>query len=314
MKFNVIFLKKKYIYYTILAVILIILLIIFLGTRKSISTTFNTITNNKAIRADLTGDGNEDILYINTNKDKYYIQVNTKDKSYYLNPDKNINTVGTYSEYWPMKITLMDVNRDKLPEIFVQASEKNVSIQHIFKWNGDSFKDVNFSKNNLLGFLDCQNNKTPKILSGNITSDAINLSYYVLVKDKLQKYEYTSKDNYYGKDSVLAFIKYIQGLPGSEGYKPNNIFYPGLTGNALDAIGKLASENNTYKFEDAVFMDSKWDKDGNISEIKWTLDFKGISNKDNKQIKPCTINLTLKACSDMKNSNSYKIQSIALSH
>ena len=295
---------------TIIAIIILVLLTILLFTKKS-TTTFNTISNNKAIKADLTGDGVEDILYINTNNDKYYVQVTTKDTSLYLKPDIKLNTVGTYLTSWPMKVTLMDVNRDKVPEIFIQAQEKGVPIQHLFVWDNNTFKDLFSSSNNILGFMDCKNNKTPKIISENISKDQISQSNYVLINKQLHSFNYNSKNAFLGNDSILSFIKYVQGFPYSEPYKPANIFYPGLTGSDLAVIGKMAGNNVTYTFQDGLFMDTKWNMDGEASEVKWILNFKAISNSDNSIMTTCKITLSLKATAKDDGSNYYKIYAIS---
>ncbi len=122
MKLQVIFFKKKYIYYTLAIIVFITIITFFLLFRKNSISTFNIVNETKMIQADLTGDGTKDILYIKTEIDKYYIQINSEDKSYYLEPSKKINTVGNYYPQWPMRLTLMDISRNKVPEIFTQAS------------------------------------------------------------------------------------------------------------------------------------------------------------------------------------------------
>jgi hypothetical protein len=88
-----------------------------------------------------------------------------------------------------------------------------------------------------------------------------------------------------GKDSIFSFIKYIESLPGNEANKPANVFYPGLSGDDIAVIGKLSGENNTYSFQNCVFKDSKSDKNGEVSEILWTLNFKGTSNVSKDKIR-----------------------------
>ncbi|MFD3156261.1 hypothetical protein ACFIJ5_05290 [Haloimpatiens sp. FM7330] len=126
MKLKVFFLKKKHIYAAIAILIMLILLIILLSfNSKNTISTFNIISSDKLFKTDLTGDGEEDILYIKTDKDKYYIQVNTKNnKNIFIEPNKKLNTVGTYIKYWPMRLTLKDISRDNIPEIFIQSSQK----------------------------------------------------------------------------------------------------------------------------------------------------------------------------------------------
>jgi hypothetical protein len=314
MKLRVIFLKKKHIYYAALTTVILILFIVFLLSKNS-SPTFNTLVdNNKLIQSDLTGDGKKDILYIKTEKDKYYMEVTTGEKSLLLEPDKKLPTVGLYDAANPLKVTLMDITRDKTPEIFVQSSQKETPVQHVFMWSEGKFKDLFCGSNNIVGFSDSSNNKTPRFMSGKMTTNKIELSTFMYMHDKgnLENVVLNYKDNYMGKDSIFSFVKYIESLPGSESNKPSNIFYPGLSGQEIAVIGRLAGENNTYSLQNCVFKDSKADKNGEISEILWTLNFKGISNMSNDKIKNYTLNVSLKTNGKADDSNYFKIYSISL--
>ncbi|MFL0245948.1 FG-GAP repeat domain-containing protein [Candidatus Clostridium stratigraminis] len=314
MKFRVIFLKKKHIYYIILSIILIILFIILLLTKKA-TETFNTlVSDNKMIRADLTGDGKKDILYIKTEKDKYYLEVNTGEKSFYLEPDKKLATAGIYDEFNPLKITLMDITRDKTPEIFIQSNQKGTSLQHIFFWNGDKFNDIFCSSNNIIGFYDSSNNKTPKFVTGKIGANKIELSSYMFMYDKgkLENIVFNYNDNFLGRDTIYSFVKYIEGLPQSEANSPSNIFYPGLTGQDLSVIGRLAGEQNTYSYQNSVFKDSKSDKNGTITDVIWTLNFKAVSNISIGKTKNYTLNVYLRPEGKSDAANYFKIVAITL--
>lgn len=314
MKLRVIFLKKRYIYYALMSIMLVILLIVLITTRKT-SQTFNTVVNNnKLIQADLTGDGKKDMLYIKTEKDKYYMELNTGEKSFYLEPDKKLPTMGVYDEFNPLKVTLMDITRDKVPEIFIQASEKNSAVQHVFLWNGSKYADIFCGANNIIGFSDSSTNKTPKFLSGKMGANKIELTSYMYMYDnsKLENVVFNYKDNFMGRDSIFSFIKYIEALPGSEANKPSNIFYPGLSGQDLSVIGRLAGEQNTYSFQNCVFKDIKSDKNGVASEVLWTLNFKAVSNISKDKVKNYTLNVSLKPEGKEDAANFFKISSISL--
>jgi hypothetical protein len=314
MKFRVIFLKKKHIYYVVLTVVILVLLIVLLLSRKS-AQTFNTLVdNNKLIQSDLTGDGKKDILYIKTEKDKYYMEVNTGEKSLLLEADKKLPTVGLYDANNPLKVTLMDITRDKIPEIFVQSSQKETPVQHVFFWNNGNFKDIFCGSNNMIGFSDCTNNKTPRYMSGKMSATKIELSTFMFMHDnnKLENVAFNYNDNYMGKDSIFSFIKYIEALPGSEANKPVNIFYPGLSGQDISVIGKLSGENNTYTFQNCVFKDTKSDNNGETSNIIWTLNFKAVSNLSKDKIKNYTLNVSLKPNGKAQDKNYFKIYSISL--
>lgn len=310
MKFRVIFLKKRYIYFLILAVVIIVLLVCLLLHTKTSSPTFNAADDNISKKVDLTGDGKEDILYIKTQNDEYQIEVNSLNKSYTLNPSINNKTLGRYYQYYPMSITLMDISRDNVPEIFTQAYSKDGNIQHVFYWNNKNFNDIFSSKNNLLGFVDCKNNKTPKFISGNLSKSNLDFSSYILIKNDFQKFTFNYPENYLGKDSVFKFVKYIESLPDNEAAKPQDTFISGLSGNDLSVIGKLCAENCTYTFQSGNFMDSKWNSKGEATEITWTLSFKGILKTDNSQSKNYILQIKLKPDTSAKKESNFRIYSI----
>jgi hypothetical protein len=165
-----------------------------------------------------------------------------------------------------------------------------------------------------MGFADCSTNKTPKFLTGKIGASKIELSSYIFMpdKNKLESFTFNYKNNYMGRDSVFSFIKYIESLPSSEPNKPSNIFYPGLSGQELAAIGKLSGDNNTYTLQNCTFKDDKSDKNGDILEVVWTLNFKGISNADKSKAANYTVNLRLKTDGKAEDNNFFKIYSISL--
>lgn len=287
-------------------VLVAVILIVFFSVRST-STTFNTITDSKSINTDLTGDGKEDTLYVKKEGNVYSIDAKINDKTYYVKPADKLKTIGSFYEYWPLKLTLLDISRDKKPEIFTQGCDKNVAIQHVFVYENNSYKDVLCSNNNILGFIDSHNNKTPKIISGKYDGTKMDLTHYMLIKNSLMSYSYISdiKECYLGKDTIFSFIKYIESLPSGEESKPEGIFDVSSNDKVFSAIGKLSGENNTYLFQDATFMDNKWNKDGSISDMKWELNFKGTSNKNKAIVKNYKVTVNLKYFPNQKDKSKY---------
>ncbi|MBU3154417.1 VCBS repeat-containing protein [Clostridium estertheticum] len=318
MKLQIIFLKKKYIYYVLAIIIFTITLTFLLLFKTNAISTFNIINESKMMQADLTGDGNKDILYIKTDVDKYYIQINSGDKCYYLEPSKKLNTVGNYYLQWPMRLTLMDISRNNVPEIFTQASVNNKAVQHVFLWTGEKYEDIFSSTNNILGFVDSKNNKTPKMLSGNIKDGELNLISYIFIQDSLKSFDYNYVDNYMGKTTVLGFINLMATFPVSELTMPKDLFTSDLNGNDISLLSDLSDRKVHLTFQDAVFKDFKWDKDGNTSDVLWTLNFKGTNTNDLlepnvtnlKESKNYTIELILKLIPNTNKDPSFKISSI----
>lgn len=289
---------------------MISILLLVLIVSKNYSSTFNKILNDTAIKADFNGDGKEDILLVKKNGDKYSLEVKTKDKNFSIKTDKNSPPIGQYSPYWPMRVTLMDVSRDKIPEIFIQSSNNNNPIQHIFIWSNDKFENLFSNRNNILGFIDCKNNKTPKVISGKLKNDDILLSNYIFLNYKFKNYSYETSNTFMGKDTICSFIKFVQGLPHIEAYRPKDIFLPTLDKSSLSVIDKLAGDNNTYVFQDGIFVENKCTQDGEVSEVLWTLNFRGTSNLNSNMVKNYTVNLLLAADKNSQENFYFKITSM----
>ena len=305
MKLRVLFLKKIHILYAMLFILICCSSLLLLN-RKSNENVFATAKNKTLVKADLTGDGKEDILYINTENDKYYVQVTSNEKSFYLQPDKKMNSMGYYYPFYPMKINLLDITRDKVPEIFIQCMERGSSIQHIFFWNGNEFKDIFCSSNNVMGILDSKNNRTPKFVSGMLTNSSASLSYFMQLNGTMERIQ--MNDTLPGKTEVIGMINYIHSLPTGEALKPTDIFYPGILGKDLSLIGKMASEKKLYKFTDAFFTDSKFNRDGEAIEYKWILNFKATLAGSGTNSESKSIVVKLRRTSEPD--NTFKISSI----
>ncbi|WP_251861088.1 hypothetical protein [Clostridium sp. Marseille-Q2269] len=310
MKMRVFFLKRKSIYYFLL---LSLILITLLTTIKYKNTSaFNLLTPNKTIRKDLTGDGNEDSLNITSIDNKYSINIKSQDKNYILKNNENKEFLGDHNKFWPININFKDISRDKIPEIFVQCSQYKMPAQYVFGWQNNKFKLLYSSNNNIIGFMDHNNNKTPKIISGNFKDNNMVFDSFIFMEDTLQRFDYNFSKDFMGSNTITEFINYIQGLPISEENKPENILINNISGKDISVIGNLVKENNIYSFQDAKFNDIKSDNDGQISEIKWSLNFKGISKQDNNSIKNYNIDVLLKLVDNPDDNYKFKIYAITL--
>lgn len=283
-----------------------------LTDNNSVSSVFSINSKDKAIKADLTGDGKEDILYITTNKEKYSLQINTDMDSLYLEPSSKLNTVGNVSSTWPLKVKLFDVSRDKIPEIFVQGSINNTPVQHMFIYSKGKFEDIFCNNtNNILGFLDCTNNKTPKIVSGKLQGANFTFSNYILIQNKLEQYNYEATDTFMGKDTIAYFISVINSLSQENVQLTPEIFDDKIPSSSIGVISSLPYLANNFVLQDAVFNDTRSDKNGNPTHVQWILNFRGNDIKTN-ELKNFTLKLNLKTFDYSKDKYYYKIFSIAL--
>ncbi|EJO5348411.1 hypothetical protein NRP93_002535 [Clostridium botulinum] len=310
MKMRVFFLKKKFICYFLL---LSLILITLLTTIKYKNTSaFNLLKPNKTIRKDLTGDGNEDSVNISAKDNQYYITIKSQNKNHVLKNNEDKKFIGDYNKFWPININFQDISRDKIPEIFVQCSQYKMPVQYIFTWQNNKFKRLYSSNNNIIGLMDYNNNKTPKIISGNFKNNKIVFDSFIFMEDKIERFDYNFNENFMGSNTILEFINYIQSLPISEENRPKNILINNIAGKDISVIGNLVKENNIYTFQDANFRDIKNNAHGEINEIKWSLNFKGISKQDNNLMKNYNIDVLLKLVDDPDDNHKFKIYSIIL--
>lgn len=314
MKLKVFFLKKRYIYYATLLLLVSILLVLFILS-KNTHYIISIYDEQKSIQNyDLTGDGLKDSVYISNKKNEYEINIISQGTNHLLKSNNKLNSLGSQYSYWPVRLTLLDVSRDKLPEIFVQASLDGSPVQNVFLWKNNGFQNIISNSNNLLGFIDYHNNKTPKIILGNLDNNSVELSNYIISKNNLIKYPSNFNSNFLGKDSILQFIKYVDSLPYNILYSPREVFYPEEPSSITKTIDTLATYNATYHFQDGFFIDNSCDKDGNITTMKWILNFKGISNSDNKIVKNYTLSMILKPVGDPNSNYYFKIFYMGLSN
>jgi hypothetical protein len=211
----------------------------------------------------------------------------------------------------PLRASIIDVSRDNVKEIFLQSSFHGKPIQHVFTLNEKSYNDVLYTNNNILGFVDSKNNKTPKIISANIANNEISFNSYIFIKGVLKKFEYNYPVNYVGCDTILNFISLVQSFP-NDGLTLPPYLYPNISGNDINLLYQSANNGTVYTFQDGSFKDLSWDSKGVPHEIKWTLNFKGTLVSDPKVVKSIIFDLILTKINNSDGTFTYKITSIDL--
>ncbi len=296
-KKNNLHIKLFNIFFLLLA-ILCFLKLLFIEDDLTKKNVFNLSEENSVIHEDLNNDNIKDTIFIKKSNSDLLAQVNLNDnETYSLNYDKNFQTLGEYCEYWPVRVSTLDVSRDNSKEIFIQSSFHNKAVQHIFSWNGNGYDDIFFSNNNLIGFMDSTNSKIPKIISGNFQDNNISLKGYLYNKGSLKEFNSSLITNLPGKDTINDFICLIEDLPDHYLSVPN-YFYSQISGTDLESIFRLANSSNYYKFQDGYFTDLAWDNDGNVTCENWILNFRAISTSDSKKVNNLTIDLMLNKYND----------------
>ncbi len=274
-----------------ITIILISFILIFTFKDNSTKSVINENTIKESVKSDLNGDGKEDRLYIELgNENKYILNATINEKSYELTPNKTINSLGNFSPSRPITLNLLDLDKNNIPEIIVQSSEENSSIQHLFKWTGNGFEDIFYSTNNILGVVDSNNGKTPKILSFSLGDSKENIQKYMLLNKKFKNISYDTVEPT-GLYSIISFIDII-----SLNYEISelpNIFATYIPKEDLSQIWRLEKESYYYDFQDAFFRDIDWNNNGEVTNSSWILNFNKIpkENPNNKSQVKFTIQL-----------------------
>lgn len=267
---------KKFTYF-VLILIPFVLVVFFKKTPTK--TVINDNIHKQTVKTDLNGNGEEDYIYIELeNEQKYHVHASINDKNYDLIPNKKINSLGKFSSNWPMTLNLLDLDRNNIPEIMIQSSDENISIQHLFKWTGENFENIFYSTNNILGIIDSNNGKTPKIISFSLTDSKENIQKYMLLNKKLKNISYDSIEPP-GLYPIISFIDIIS-LNYDLSELPN-IFTSYIPSEDLSQIWRLEKELYYYTFQDAFFRDIVWNNKGEIITCSWSINFNKISKENN---------------------------------
>lgn len=258
---------------------------------KGSSTTLATIDINKGTSLDFNGDGQEETLEVILENNTYVVKIKTSSKDYILYPSDSTKLIGEFKSSCPLKINILDLSRNGIPEIIIRTFKDNKPINYVFTWNKDSFINIFTSSDNILGILDSKNSKTPKILSLSSSEGDSSTHSYIFNGNKLKDTTF-SKTNVPNLNLVQSFIDLIEA-PYELSDTPD-IFSSTIDSNDLAILWSLDKTVYNYAFQNGYFQDISWDDSGSITSINWCLSFekaKKLDSLDNS--KELLIYLTL---------------------
>lgn len=299
---NFIVIKKNTMVATILGILSIFFLFLCINNAKNTSVFFNLSKPTHIYYYDFDGDGQKDALTISEINNYYEIKIETSNKDYILNCS-NINFL-TICPYYDLKVNILDLSRDNIPEIILSNYYNNSCEYCIFKWNGSNFDNIFCCNDNILGIMDSNNSRTPLLLKTNFLNNN-NFSCYFLDNNTIKEVS-ANCSNIYSLDEVSKFIDLIE-YPYEPAELPD-IFIPNISSDELKIFWNLDKDNYEYKFQSAYFYDNDWNSSGYPSSILWTLSFQKINRNDaNKPSKEMLIHLT----TNIDYLNHYNISSIS---
>lgn len=263
----------------------------FFATQDNAIETIVPITSKNNISFDLNGDGENDKLDISKESNSYILKVESRNKFYPLVSNDGSTLLGDSIGKWPVKLNVVDLSRNNIPEIIVQLSKENIPINYIFIWDGSKFINVFSSNDNIIGILNSSNNKTPELLSLSSSKGDDSIRSFIFLGNKLKDITF-SKLKLPGLSVIQEFIDLIEAP--YELSEPPNIFTSNIDSTELSILWGLDKAETRYSFQNGYFTDFKWDSNGNTTGITWTLSFEANKNSiDSTPAKELLLNLII---------------------
>lgn len=249
----------------------------FFITQNNAIETLTLINQKNTIEFDFDGDGENDKLEIVKENNNYILKIECKGETYTLTTSENSILLGDSISKWPIKLNFLDISRDNIPEIIIQLSKENHPVNYIFTWDNSKFTNVFSSTDNIVGVLNSNNNKSPELLSLSSSKGDDSIKSFILSGNTLKDITF-SKLKVPGLSVIQSFIDVIEA-PYELSELPN-IFTPTININDLPILWGLAKDKIRYSFQNGYFTDFKWDSNGNVTGITWSISFEANQNSE----------------------------------
>lgn len=303
--FNFITIKKN----TLIAFIIIFFLI-----NISIITIINTYLqnsetlSNKILESnqeyDFDCDGENDELTILSTNSTYSIKIKNSTGEILLKSNKFDYSLLDIAPSCRINISYIDLNRNKIPELIISGFKNNKPTFYIFQWMDNTFKEILFSQNNILGILDYNNSRTPKLFTTNSTTGDKGTNSYILNSNSIKDITF-SKQTIPSLGNIQTLINLIEA--DYELDDAPDIFTSYIPSEELGILWNLDKSTYRYSFQKGYFYDISWDNSGKATSIYWVLSFEKI-NFINSNTTPEELTMHVKV--NLEELDEYKISSI----
>lgn len=303
--FNFITVKKN----TFIAFIIIIFIICV-----SITTIINTYSkntetlSNKSLENnkeyDFDSDGENDQLTIISTNSTYSIKIKNSIGEILLKSNEFDYSLLDITSSCNINISYIDLNRNKIPELIISGFKNNKPTFYIFQWKDNTFQEVLFSQNNILGILDYNNSRTPKIYITNSTTGDKGTNGYILNANSIKDITF-SNPTIPSLGNIQTLINLIEA--DYELDDAPDIFTAYIPSEELGILWNLDKSTYRYSFQKGYFYDISWDDSGRATSIYWILSFEKVNFIDSNST-PKELTIYVKA--ELEESGDYKISSI----
>lgn len=168
----------------------------------------------------------------------------------------------------------------------------------------NTFKEILFSQNNILGILDYNNSRTPKLFTTNSTTGDKGTNSYILNSNSIKDITF-SKQTIPSLGNIQTLINLIEA--DYELDDAPDIFTSYIPSEELGILWNLDKSTYRYSFQKGYFYDISWDNSGKATSIYWVLSFEKI-NFINSNTTPEELTMHVKV--NLEELDEYKISSI----
>lgn len=267
---------QHYIIYFLILFVFFSSLFLYFNEKEYISV-FNYSSNNIYSDFDLDGDGTLDKLEILKESNKYIINIHSQNNVYTLQDSNNNKYLGDINSSFPIKISIIDLSRDNVPEIIIRTTLNSKPINYVFTFKDNNFINILKSEYNLIGLLDSNNNRTPSIYSLPSTKGDSSATAYMVINNDAKDIT-AIKKKIPGLSIIQEFIDYVE-YP----YELNNapdIFAPTISKDELSILWDLNKNINRFNFQSGYFYDYKWNNNGDFYGLIIELSFNQVDKKN----------------------------------
>ena len=300
--FNFITIKKNTFIIIIFLIGISILAIINTYSRNIETLSNNILENNQEYDFDFDGE-NDQLTIISTNS-TYSIKIKNSIGEILLKSNEFDYSLLDTTPSCSINISYIDLNRNKIPEIIISGFKNNKPTFYIFQWMNNTFEEILFSQNNILGILDYNNSRTPKIFTTNSTTGDKGTNGYILNSNSLKDITF-SNPTIPSLNNIQTLINLIEA--NYEFEDAPDIFTSYIPSDQLGILWNLDKSTYHYSFQKGYFYDISWDDSGKATSIYWILSFEKVNFIDSNSTAK---ELTIYVKANLEELNEYKISYI----
>ncbi|WP_297711829.1 hypothetical protein [Clostridium sp.] len=296
--------KKKNTLITLIIIFFLISIITIINTYLQNTETLSNNLLENIPEYDFDCDGENDKVTIISTNSTYSIKIKNSTGEILLKSNEFDYSLLDITSSCSINISYIDLNRNKIPELIISGFKNNKPTFYIFQWLDNTFKEILFSQGNILGILDYNNARTPKVFTTNSSAGDKGTNSYILNSNSIKDISF-SKQTIPSLGNIQTLINLIEA--DYELDDAPDIFTSYIPTEELGILWNLDKSTYRYSFQKGYFYDISWDNLGKATSIYWVLSFEKINFIDSNN-SPEELTIYVKV--NLEELDKYKISSI----